>query len=339
MKYCYINNSKIEEKLTLYFEKLKIYFEGTYPNHISVCLIGSLSKGEGTWVLVDDKPYLISDIEYFIIYEKASIDRNVIDQNLKRIERQVFGYESTSTFHIDYTYLKHSCLSKMEKKFIVFEAKVFGKTVCGKDLQHLFPEVTIDNINDCDTKDILNHNAFSILYYGKWRETSGSPLEYCYLLGKNGLGLLSLYLCMSGILEPGFIGRVHMIRRTSDDTELIKYFERCLEIKLDVQNISHCDSNKMEELFVEKAIFLSKEYKVRWRSIKKNWYHIIRRFLGIVKRGIKAKCFFVGPRKHFNEMIDTIHNGCDDEVRKRICKEHYVLYGFPMIFFNKENRK
>lgn len=329
MQYCYIKNEIVENDLSNYFISVRQYFESAYIDSVSVLLIGSLSRGEGSWIELNGKPSLISDIEFFIIYESEEIDKDTVTKKLDEIKNQVFGAESTNTFHVDFSFIRRDRLKWCEKKLIIFEAKEFGKIICGKDIRSLIPKVTISNINSFDIKDILNHRAFSILYYGKWSAERLTENEYQYILAKNGLDLLTVYMCMNGILEAGFVRRIQRFNELKSSNTLKNYFSVCAETKLKIMNPQFVDLTEMESLFLDTSMELNKNYKIRYRNIFMNLYHLMRRCLGILKRAFKTKTRIILPGKHFNRLVYALKNGCDEKTQTILCKEHYVLYGFP----------
>lgn len=330
MKYCYIENNIIEEQIANYFKAVSNYFNENYNDNITIYLVGSLSRGEGSWILIQDRPYLISDIEYFIVSEKKINFKAEIEEILKKIELEIFGEERTTSFHIDYSYLTYSQIKKMERKLITYEAKELGKVICGVDIKSLFPKIDIQSINSFDIKDILNHRVFSMLYYYKWKKSSLDNREKNYLIAKNGLDLLTVYCIQENILEAGFKRRIEKLNLLNLGEKEKIFFKKCYNIKFNANfEINYCIED-FENQFLEVAEHLQKKFKIRKKSVLYNNINLIRRILGIIKRSIQVHGRILSPNRHFSHMIDAMKKDYDIKVRTQICKEHYVLYGYPI---------
>ena len=197
MKYFRKENVALEEKIDSYFERIEKYNREHFEGKLSVMLLGSLSRGEATWVKDGENDKMLSDIEYFTIYPDGFMAFSEYNEMCERAKNEVFGNQKSSLFHIDNTFVKKEALCYMERKLITYDAKCMGKTVVGEDCVKLLPEITIENINLCDIKDILTHRIFYVLYYGKEMGEKGKTEEYKYLLSKNSLDLMTVILAIT----------------------------------------------------------------------------------------------------------------------------------------------
>ena len=224
MKYFRRENEALERAIDSYFESLSRYNDEHFEGKLSVMLLGSLSRGEATWVKDGENDKMLSDIEYFTIYPEGFAAFDEYNEICERAKNEAFGNQKSSLFHIDNTFVRKEALPNMERKLITYDAKCMGKTVVGEDCVKLLPEITPENINLFDIKDILTHRVFYVLYYGKEMRENGKTEEYKYLLSKNSLDLMTVILAHYGILASGFIKRYEMIEELPVSEEWKKYF-------------------------------------------------------------------------------------------------------------------
>ena len=166
MEYFYTNNVDLCKKIDDFFSSIEKANKEQFDGKISIILLGSLSRGEGTWKMVGDYPILLSDIEFLTIFENGFKRFSEYENLLAKSKTKFFANQSSELFKIDNSYVKNNKLSKMEKKLLIYDAKIFGKTMVGSNYLELLPDVTIDNINLNDIYEILVHRLFSVLYYG-----------------------------------------------------------------------------------------------------------------------------------------------------------------------------
>ncbi|MDO5479335.1 MAG: hypothetical protein Q4G23_09265 [Clostridia bacterium] len=327
MKYFRKENVALEEKIDSYFEAIEKYNREHFEGKLSVMLLGSLSRGEATWVKDGENDKMLSDIEYFTIYPDGFIAFSEYNEMCERAKNEVFGNQKSSLFHIDNTFVKKEALCYMERKLITYDAKCMGKTVVGEDCIKLLPEITIENINLCDIKDILTHRIFYVLYYGKEMRENGKTEEYKYLLSKNSLDLMTVILAHYGKIASGFVKRFEIIKDLDIPEEWKNYFAYCLSVKLSEPVENSYAVNEMENIFIEIVEFLHKNFKVPLKNVLLNRRHVLKRRMGIVKRAIKY-CFI--PRfRHLKGLIKIYDK---DKVLKEInIKNNLIINGYPII--------
>ena len=327
MSYFYKENKELEEKVNRYFSGLSDFNNKHFDGKMSVVLLGSLSRGEGSWINESGRDVLVSDIEFFTVYPEEIASFKEYDEFITSYAREVFGENASSLFNADNSYLPKSKLKSMEKKLLTYDAVHFGKCVVGEDVMSLFPKIDINNINLYDIKDILTHRVFSVLYYGFPLKEQGRDIEYRYSLAKNSLDLMTVMLVENGILESGFINRYNKIKELSIDEKIKDYFGYCLSLKLGELYDNSFSTEQMENMFISLVNELDKGFKLNFKNKWQNIKHIIRRRLGMLKRTLKYKNIAFSKR-HLNNLITSFENG--NRITEKEIKDNLVLNGYPV---------
>ena len=329
MKYFYKQNDKLNKLVDLYFQNISFFNNKYYRGELSVILLGSLSRGEGSWYEENGNCRLLSDIEFFTIYPAGFKDFDKYENFVKACAKEVFGNQGI-LFHVDNTFILCSKLKKLERKLIIFDANNFGINIVGKNVINLLPKVSLNNINFYDIYDILAHRLFSVLYYGMPLKESKKLKEYQYNLAKNSLDLLTVLLANQNILVSGFINKVNALDMCNIDIKYKEYFKLCLDIKLGNDDLSHkFPISEMEEIFLEIVHSLNIEFKIPLKNTLVNFNMVVKRTLGIIKRGLKSKKIFLSQKRHINNMIDIFES--KKNITKSIIERNYVLNGYPAI--------
>ena len=230
MSYFYKSNPAAENLIRKYFQVLSEKNECIMQGRLSIMLLGSLSRGEGTWIDRENGFEMLSDIEFFTIHPSGFSDFNSWNKILDDTRFEVFDGDMSLLFHIDNTYVCREKLPDLERKLLTFDARNMGITVVGEDFKNLIPEIDIHNINYYDLKDIMTHRVFSVLYYGFPLKRSGDEISYQYSLAKNSLDLMTVMLVKYGQLLSGFGNRCQAIQRLNVDERIRQYFQFCLSI-------------------------------------------------------------------------------------------------------------
>ncbi len=326
MKYFHKENPALQAAIDRFFAELGIYNETYCGGSLSVILLGSLSRGEATWIETDSGISMISDIEFFTVYDQGFTGFAEFDKAIKAVAKRVFADQSSVLFHIDNTYVCRQRLGNMERKLLTYDAKQMGKTVVGRDDICLLPQISLDNINLWDIKDILTHRIFSVLYYGLPLKSRGELTQYRYSLAKNSLDLMTVLLCQHHRMASGFINRLELVKQLPVDNHMKEYFSYCLSIKLCEDHGETFTIREMEEMFLSLVKTLRKEFRVPLKNTLANAKHVLRRLLGIAKRGIKYKHF---PHPgHLKALITRFEQ--KTALTDQDLKNNLVLNGYPL---------
>ena len=326
LKYFYKENAHLEGKLDTYFRTLSEYNDVSCGGDLSVILLGSLSRGEATWMEKDGKAVMLSDIEFFTVFPEGFTAFEEFTAFMDSAASEIFADQDSELFHIDNSFVCRTSLGSMERKLLTYDDKQIGKAAVGRDdVEHL-PEITLANINLWDIRDILTQRVFSVLYYGLPLKRQGKEEEYRYNLAKNSLDLMTVLLAVHGKLESGFINRLEAVRRLPVEESVKHYFEHCLSIKLSTQSEHVCTIEQMEEQFLQLLKELDKQMKVPLGNTVVNAPHVVRRVLGMCKRAVKHK--YVPAYGHLKRLIHRF--AAKQELTQQDLKSNLVINGYPL---------
>ena len=313
MAYFYKENPALEAQVDRYFARLAEYNDTYCDGKLSILLLGSLSRGEGTWQPTETGARLLSDIEYFTVFPDGFDGRAAFTDFAKEVQREVFVDQDSALFHIDNTLIRRESLPRMERKLLTYDAAHMGKTVVGEDCVPLLPTITVENINLCDIRDILTHRVFSVLHYGLPMKREGDEAGYRYSLVSHGL------------LESGFIRRLNLIRTLPIDERLKAYFAYCLSIKLSTECVDAFAIEEMEEQFLCLLKDLSRSFRVPLKNKWLNRHVVLRRRMGMVKRALR---YHHVPRAgHLKSLIASFEKKIPLTYRQ--LNNNLIINGYP----------
>lgn len=325
MAYFYKANPVLEEQVNRYFARLAEYNDTYCDGKLSVILLGSLSRGEGTWQPTDTGVRMLSDIEYFTIYPEGFDGLSEFTEFAKEAQREVFSDQDSSLFHIDNTFVRRESLPRMERKLLTYDASKMGMTVVGEDCIPLLPTITVKNINLCDIRDILTHRVFSVLYYGLPMKREGDVEGYRYSLAKNSLDLMTVLLVSRGLLESGFVRRLELIKMLPIDEKIKKYFAYCLSVKLSMECEERFTIEEMEQQFLQLLKNLSHSFRVPLKNLWINRRVVLRRRMGMVKRALRYRHI---PRcGHLKNLIASFEKQLPLTYRQ--LNNNLIINGYP----------
>ncbi len=328
MGYFHKANARLEEQVDRFFRLLSAQNDRYFGGELTVVLLGSLSRGEGSWYrAADGSEHLLSDIEFFTVCPRGFSERERFDRAIAAAAQAVFGGETSPFFHLDNSYLCITRLPRLEKKLLTYEAAVFGRCVVGKDVRSLFPPVDIRSINYLDIRNILVHRVFSVLYYGRPLKQSGQIEAYRYSLAKNSLDLMTVLLVSRGILEGGFARRLDRLFSLDIDEQLKRYFASCLRIKFSEPEPVSFSTDQMEEIFFRLVTDLSEHFRIPPRTFRDHFLSILRRKLGICKRGLRCRHPVFSQRAHLRRLLAVFRQG--GQLTRRELLDNFVLNGYP----------
>lgn len=325
MAYFYKENPTLEAQVDRYFARLSEYNDTYCDGKLSILLLGSLSRDEGTWQATDTGMRLLSDIEYFTIYPDGFEGLAAFTDFAKEVQREIFADQDSSLFHIDNTFVRREALPRMERKLLTYDAAKMGKTVVGEDCVPLLPTITVENINLCDIRDILTHRVFSVLYYGLPMKREGDTEGYRYSLAKNSLDLMTVLLVSRGLLESGFVRRLELVKSLPIDERTKEYFAYCLSIKLSSECAYIFTIEEMEELFLCLLKELSRSFHILPKNVWRNRRAVLRRRLGMVKRALRYRHL---PRSgHLKSLIVSFEKKLPLTYRQ--LNNNLIIHGYP----------
>ena len=324
--YFYKDNPALEAQVDRYFARLSEYNDTYCDGKLSVLLLGSLSRGEGTWQTTDAGVRILSDIEYFTVYPDGFDGFDAFTDFSNEVRREVFADQDSTLFHIDNTFVRRQSLPRMERKLLTYDAARMGRTVVGEDCVPLLPVITVENINLCDIRDILTHRVFSVLYYGLPMKREGDTEGYRYSLAKNSLDLMTVLLVSHGLLESGFIRRLELVKTLPIDERTKAYFAYCLSIKLSTVCGDTFTIEEMEEQFLALLKQLSRSFRVPLKNVWCNRRVVLRRRMGMAKRALRYRHL---PRcGHLKSLIASFEKKLPMTYRQ--LNNNLIINGYPI---------
>lgn len=229
---------------SLYVEKLinkivEVILNDSDREIISIILLGSTSRGEITFVYYDQELELFSDLELWIVFNILPSKRNQqrIRNSLAKIESTV-SYKNPF-FHIDIDFFNLNRLSKMRPTIRSFETRETGFILYGKDVRTHIKQVTCTNINIPQTKELILTRLWNMLLYipnnvVKKSENEWENKIFKYVICRNALDLLTIYLALNKILIPGYKKRFEYLCKHYKELPIIpvKTIELAMKGKL-----------------------------------------------------------------------------------------------------------
>ena len=325
MKYFYKENQALQRAIDGYFAELSAYNDANFHGALSIILLGSLSRGEATWIQTDGGPVMVSDIEFFTVYPEGFTGFGQFDKAMEEAARKVFPEQTSKLFHIDNTYICRTQLPRMERKLLTYDAQMMGKTVVGQDDLDKLPQMTLKTINYRDIRDVLTHRVFSVLYYGFPLKKTDQMEQYRYCLAKNSLDLMTVMLVVHGQLASGFINRLELIRQLPIDETVKSYFTYCLSVKLGTDCPYTYTTEEMEHLFISLVRDLNKQFSVPVWNMVINGRYVARRYLGMCKRAIQYR--HLPRRGQLKRLVARMAK--DEDLTKMDLMDNLVYNGYP----------
>lgn len=326
MNYFHKECPALRSAIDRFFAELGTYNETHCGGKLSVILLGSLSRGEATWTETDTGVSMLSDIEFFTVYDQGFEDFASFDRGIRAAAEHAFPDQTSILFHIDNTYVCRERLGSMERKLLTYDAKQMGKTVVGPDAVCLLPQISLDNINLWDIRDILTHRMFSVLYYGLPLKNQGELTQYRYSLAKNSLDLMTVLLCQHQKIASGFANRLELVKQLPVEDRVKAYFSYCLAVKLGEEEEEAFSIEQMEEMFLSLTEQLRRRFRVPLKNTAKNAKHVLRRVLGIAKRAVRYK--HIPHPGHLKTLIARFEQ--KQLLTKKDLKNNLVLNGYPL---------
>lgn len=327
-KFFWTDNEHLQAEVEGYFTMLEEYNQSEFNGEISILLLGSMSRGEGSWNNIDGVDTIVSDIEFITQIPVGFGKPDRLNEVFEIAKNKCFPDQKSSLFHIDNGIGGGGYdMSGMERKLITFDANVFATTVVGKDYKYTMPQVTYSNINMQDIWEVLIHRIFSALYWGRPLKEAGKMDEYRYNIAKNSLDLMTVLLVNHKQLVSGFANRLEAIKKLDIDENVKRYFEYCLSIKLSLPCDCSFSIEEMEKLFVDILVQQDKMFGLHISNYLTNLKFIARRNMGKAKRALRLKHIPPCQKRHLSNMVELFKRG--DMITDKIIKDNIVLNGYP----------
>lgn len=224
----------------------------------SVLLLGSAARGEAAIRQRGDSTEYFSDLEFLIVSNSRSryrLERKVREA-ADRLERTLAN--PNPLFHIDFLIRHRRRISRLPPIIFTFELKKNGQVLSGRDVRCDIPEVSIENLDIRNTREIFFKRLFYILLYIPGQifsaELSRAEKEvFGYALSRNALDLTTILLPEDGVLLSTYEDRVSFLSSSYENRTFSRRFgpsfpsflESCLQMR---SNIDFTNTN-LEELY------------------------------------------------------------------------------------------
>jgi hypothetical protein len=184
------------------------------PGARSIVLLGSAARGEVSAAWVDGRLQLFSDYEFLVITERriSSVERRRV---FGRVDALASGFgQSSSLFHVDAAFRLSSGLADMPRSIFTFELKTNGRTIWGPDVLGNLPEVTPENVDLRNTREILTKRLWALLLHTPIRGLTSDVLtdfgrrQFGVACARQCLDVPTVLLPHAGILLPTYESRV-----------------------------------------------------------------------------------------------------------------------------------
>lgn len=233
-----------------HFERILSHIDASKVE--SVILTGSTSRGELSYQMTRGALSLYSDYEFMIIAKK-SVDKNDEVRLSKCFEELERNLSNNYLFHIDFSYINTRQLRSLPFHLKHYETKKNGQTIYGRDLLHLVPDITLDNLDFKDLHEILIWRLWALLLYlprqmANSQELSDSQAKsYQYILCRNMLDILTWVLPLKCVLLASFRQRADYLNANLTglrddilvDEEFTEFVNECMAGKFEMRFHRH----------------------------------------------------------------------------------------------------
>lgn len=189
----------------------------TDPNVLAVFLMGSCARGEETYFLNEngDKE-MMSDYEMLIIIN-SYFDTGTISDRLSELRNELINERHSESFDLEWMFKSVIEIKRLDKRFIFFETKYYGKLVYGDiKLLDLFPEINIQNLNFSELNTVIIHRLYHVI------RSMNSDDEHFkkYLIARNSLDFSTALLPLTGVLTPSYEKRTAELEKIAETNKL-----------------------------------------------------------------------------------------------------------------------
>lgn len=236
---------------------------GALPRVKALVVLGSVSRGEESYVVEGAERRLSSDVELLSITAGWKVDAMLSEHIVAAaaaVEARHIPHCAAS-FHIDVSVIAQQLLPFVDRRFIHFETRESGRIIAGSAtaLRRL-PAITPRNLNFSELHAIFIHRLAAVLLTLEALKEKRITEEHAYgVICRNGLDLLSVLLPHCGQLAAGYLKRQELARKILPDLankglesaiEILTFTEHCLLWKL-----GGADQNNLQlDLLIERFI-------------------------------------------------------------------------------------
>lgn len=285
----------------------------------AVIMMGSCARDEETYFTNSSGEIeMLSDYEMLIVVKNLG-QTEQIDRIMKEIREKFVRMSSSPSFDIEWSYKSINELKRLDKRFIFFEAKKYGRVICGKEnILQSIPEITIKNLNFAELNTVIIHRLYHVL-----RDCKVDDEHYQkYLIVRNTLDIPTAALPLMGYLEGTYYNRNRLFQEYADtkyfSLEMTQRLGAYLQMKLNYSDELYevYDLQKMRTCFIEDFRSL---YAFQKKCQNGKAFRIsIRQLLSSIYR-MKPRCFYQSlmwskrMEKLCEKMFSFLEDDCQDK--------------------------
>jgi predicted nucleotidyltransferase len=208
-------------------------------------VLGSVARGEESYVYQSGEKLLASDIEIMAVVEGLWPTKKLSTEILAAVSVVEKRYQPkcASGFHLDTSIVCAWRLPLSDHRFIHFETQKTGQVLLGElDIISRFPDITAKSLNKTELHSVLIHRLFAVLRTLEAMDDGTiNRLNAQKVIYRNGLDLLSVLLPHCGQLVAGYRNRFEIAQSLLPQLSLnelghipdfLHFLERCLAEKL-----------------------------------------------------------------------------------------------------------
>lgn len=257
---------------------------GSIPGISATIVLGSVARGEESWLEINGQRHLSSDVELLVVVKGWRVKADLAH----RVRAAAAAVEArhaphcASSFHIDLSLVAARRLPFLDRRFIHFETRESGRVICGDaTILKRIPHITADNLNMSELHAVFIHRLVAVLRAVEGVSETALTIDAARrVICRNGLDLLSVLLPHCGRLEAGYRRRGQAAHKVLPwlampaAGDLLIFLDLCLSQKLShatvvdwpldelvIRFLSHMDTVRTFIQRQERRPFFRRDYR------------------------------------------------------------------------------
>ena len=195
---------------------------------LSIVVLGSTARGELSYRYDGDRLDLLSDLEMVVVTEGRPRTREPFYRKIEAWQRERRALNPL--FHVDVTFMPRGVFRRLTPLIRWFEMRATGQVVYGADTLDEAPEVTPENLNRGQTRELVLTRLWNMLLYIPAAFVFNTPGEYerlifNYVQCRNFLDVATILLPLEGVLLPSYRQRLVYVESHFERSPWAEYFD------------------------------------------------------------------------------------------------------------------